>query len=317
MADQIDLLVLGDANPDLVLTGEVEPSFGQSEQLLEEAHLTVGGSGAIAACGAARLGIQVAFCGVVGDDVFGRFMRDELEGRGVDASGLVLDRAGRTGLTVALSLPDDRAILTHKGTIGDLRTELIAPDLLASARHIHVSSYFLQSHLAPELPALFEQAHHRGITTSFDPNWDPSERWNGSVKDLLTHTDVFLPNTTEATRIAAIESVDEAAVTLATRAGLVVAKTGRKGALAAKGGRLTHAPGFPVESVDTTGAGDAFDAGFLASWLGGDSLERALSIANACGAISTLALGGVDSQPTMKEVLSFVTDYADRSSRIR
>jgi bifunctional ADP-heptose synthase (sugar kinase/adenylyltransferase) len=80
-AHPLDLLVLGDANPDLVLLGDVEPAFGQAERLVERAHLTVGGSGAIAACGAARLGLRVGFCGVVGDDLFGRFLRARLEGR--------------------------------------------------------------------------------------------------------------------------------------------------------------------------------------------------------------------------------------------
>ena len=110
----LDLLILGDANPDLVLTGDVEPSFGQTERLLDTAHLTVGGSGAIVACGAARLGLRVAFCGVVGDDHFGRYMSDELDRRGVDVSGLVVDPTRSTGLTVVLARPDDRAILTHE-----------------------------------------------------------------------------------------------------------------------------------------------------------------------------------------------------------
>ena len=90
--DRPDLLVLGDANPDLVLTGDVEPAFGQAERLVDDAHLTVGGSGAIVACGAARLGLRVGFCGVVGDDLFGRFLRDELERRGVEALAVVAPR---------------------------------------------------------------------------------------------------------------------------------------------------------------------------------------------------------------------------------
>ena len=145
MPDRVDLLILGDANPDLVLTGDVEPAFGQRERLLDGAHLTVGGSGAIVACGAARLGLRVAFCGVVGDDLFGRFMRDELDRRGVDVKGLVVEPDRSTGLTVVLARPDDRAILTHEGTIGDLRAGSIDPELLAAASHVHVASYFLQS----------------------------------------------------------------------------------------------------------------------------------------------------------------------------
>jgi len=302
--DRFDLLILGDANPDLVLTGDVEPAFGQAEQVLDGAHLTVGGSGAIAACGAARLGLRVAFCGVVGDDLFGRYMRDELDRRGVDMRGLVVEPNRSTGLSVVLARPDDRGTLTHEGTIGDLRAALIDPELLASARHIHVSSYFLQSRLAPDLPALFERVRANGATTSVDPNWDPTERWIGEIRELLSHTDVFLPNAIEAAQIAETASVDDAVVTLAALAGLVVAKAGLDGAVAARGEQLVRAPATDVETVDATGAGDSFDAGFLFSWLAGDPLERALAIANACGGLSTRALGGVDAQPTVDEALS-------------
>src|SRR5438128_1912891 len=87
-----DLLVLGDCNPDVMVTGEqLEPVFGQAELLVDEARLVVGGSGSITACGAARLGLRTAFISVVGDDVFGRFMLDALGLRGVDVSGCVVD----------------------------------------------------------------------------------------------------------------------------------------------------------------------------------------------------------------------------------
>jgi sugar/nucleoside kinase (ribokinase family) len=307
VSDPFDLLVLGDANPDLVLTGDVEPAFGQAERLVDGAHLTVGGSGAIVAAGAARLGLRVGFCGVVGDDQFGGFLRDELEHRGVDVGGLVIDANRPTGVTVVLARPDDRAILTHAGTIADLRIELIDSTRLGRARHVHVSSYFLQRRLAPKLPALFERVRAGGATTSVDPNWDPAERWDGGLRDLLGRIDVFLPNATEATRIADVTELDDAVLALAERAGVVVAKAGADGALAAHGERLVRAPAPSIEVVDTTGAGDAFDAGYLASMLAGDPLKRSLAIANACGALSTRAVGGVDAQPTMDEVLTLLS----------
>jgi sugar/nucleoside kinase (ribokinase family) len=306
VSDPFDLLVLGDANPDLLLTGDVEPAFGQAERLVDGARLTIGGSGAIVATGASRLGLRVGFCGIVGDDPFGRFLRDELERHDVDIGGLVVDPDRPTGVSVVLARPNDRAILTHAGTIADLRTDLIDPARLGLARHVHVSSFFLQQSLAPGLPALFERVRAGGATTSVDPNWDPSERWDGGLRDLLGHADVFLPNATEASRIAGIDELDDAVLALAERAGVVVTKDGADGALAAHGERLVRAAAPTIEAVDTTGAGDAFDAGYLASMLAGDPLERSLAIANACGALSTLALGGVDAQPTMDEVLTLL-----------
>ncbi len=123
-----DVLVLGDANPDLVLRGgDVRPAFGQAERLVDEAKLTIGGSGAIFACGAVRLGLSVGFVGVVGDDVFGRFMRDELDARGVEPPGWSSTRDHPTGLTVVLSEPEDRAMLTALGPIGELSAASIDP----------------------------------------------------------------------------------------------------------------------------------------------------------------------------------------------
>jgi len=121
VAGDLDLLVLGDTNPDLVLHGgDVVPAFGQAEHLVDDAILTIGGSGAILACGAARLGLRVAIAAVVGDDLFGRFVRDGLAEHGVDVSGIRVDPKTPTGVTVVLSGPDDRAILTMPGTIAGL-----------------------------------------------------------------------------------------------------------------------------------------------------------------------------------------------------
>jgi sugar/nucleoside kinase (ribokinase family) len=303
----IDLLVLGDVNPDLVLHGgDVTPAFGQAERLVDEARLTVGGSGAILACGAARLGLRVAIVGVVGDDLFGAFMRERLVERGVDVSGLVVDPELPTGLTVVLSGDTDRAILTSLGTISALRAQMIDRKVLTSARHVHVSSFFLQRGLVPDLPELFAEVHASGATTSLDPNWDPSEGWDGGLGDLLASVDVLMPNEMEATRLAHTSDLEIAIAVLRQHVTTVVVKAGDRGAVAVGSGGRATAPALRVAAVDTTGAGDSFDAGFLAATLGGESLERCLAIANACGALSTRATGGVDAQPTMQEAIEAI-----------
>ncbi len=187
MAADIDLLVLGDANPDLILLGgDVVPAFGQAEHLVDDARLTMGGSGAILACGAAKLGLRVAICALVGDDLFGRYVREGLESAGVETSGIAVDQEAATGVTVVLSGPDDRAIITMPGTIAGLRAELIDPSLLERARHVHVSSYYLQTALAPSLPNVFDAIHEHGATTSIDPNWDPSGLWDAGLLELAS-----------------------------------------------------------------------------------------------------------------------------------
>jgi sugar/nucleoside kinase (ribokinase family) len=300
---EYDLLVLGDCNPDLVLTGAVEPEFSQVERLVENAELTIGGSAGIMACGAARLGLRTALVGVVGDDVFGRFMLGALAERGVDTRGVVVDPAARTGLTVILSRPGDRAILTFPGTISALRADHVDGDLLGRARHVHVASFFLQTALAPGLPKLFESAHAASARTSIDPNWDPDQRWDGGLAELLGKTDVFLPNATEAMRIADIADTQKAACALAAKGPLVAVKRGAQGALAARAsGELVEieAPA-DTRPVDTIGAGDSFDAGFLAALLNGWSTRWALALGSACGSLSTRATGGTPAQPTLAE----------------
>lgn len=305
LLDRVDVLVLGDANPDLVLRGgQVEPAFHQTERLVGEAILTIGGSGSIFACAAAELGLRVALIGVVGEDLFGAFMKESLKAHGVDVRALVIDATESTGVSIILLRDEDRAILTFPGTSAKLEGRLVDRSSLRSIRHLHVSSYFLQKGLHPDLPALLTATREAGATTSIDPNWDPSESWNGELLQLLELTDVFLPNATEAKRIAATDSVEEAAAKLARRGPAVAVKLGEKGALAVEGDQMIRADALEVSVTDTIGAGDSFDAGFIAGRLAGWPLERCLSLAIACGSLSTREIGGTAAQPTLEEALT-------------
>jgi sugar/nucleoside kinase (ribokinase family) len=313
VSGDLDLLVLGDVNPDLVLSDpELEVGFGQVETLVEEAALTIGGSGAIMACAAARLGLRTAIAGVVGDDLFGSFMREELVARGVDTSAVVVDPACRTGLTVVLARPGDRAIITHSGAITALAAEAVDRALLHRARHVHVASYFLQIALWPGLGELLASARRTGATTSLDPNWDPRETWDSGLPGLLGELDMLLPNAAEALALAgangapalsADAQIERAARTLAAAGPLVAVKCGARGALAvgSDGEVVRAASPDGVVAVDAVGAGDTFDAGLIAGVLGGDSIADALSLACACGTLSTRAAGGTAAQPTLAE----------------
>ena len=296
-----DLLVLGELNADVVVSGsDVEPVFGEVERIVDDARLTLGGSGAIFACGAARLGLSVGYVGVAGDDAVGRFVLDELAARGIDTSLCTVHASRPTGMSVILSSPGDRAILTALGTIDALRAADVPAAALARARHVHVASLYLQHALRPDVPRLFAAARRAGATTSLDTNWDPSERWE-TLESALAETDVFLPNAAEARRIARTEDVDEALDVLAGRFGTVAVKLGADGAIAGRGDERAAARAPTVDVVDTTGAGDTFGAGFLAGLLGGRSLAVALRLAVACGSLSTRAAGGTAAQPTLTE----------------
>ncbi len=299
----IDVLVLGELNADLILQGDVEPAWGQTEKLIDDATLTLGSSSAIFACGIARLGLSVAFAGIVGDDLLGHFCRDQLAARGIDTSGVVVDSGQRTGMTIILQRPDDRAMLTFPGAIAALTVQQVKPALLDAARHIHVGSYYLQTALQPGLAPLFAAQRRRGGTTSLDTNWDPSERWAG-LDALLAATEIFLPNETEACRITGTADTSEALELLATRVPIVAIKRGAAGAVTARGIERVEAIPPRVNVVDAVGAGDSFDAGFVCGLLKGWTLERALKLAVACGALSTRAAGGTQGQATLDEAMA-------------
>lgn len=300
-----DILIAGEINPDLILTGDVMPAFGQVEKLVDAAALTIGSSSVIFACGAARLGLKVAFIGKCGDDVFGRFMLDEMQKHHVDVSNVLVLVGGSTGLSVILNRGVDRAILTHPGLVADLQAADIADGLLAQARHLHVASYFLQTKLQAGLPRLFERAHSLGLTTSLDTNYDPSEQWSG-FDELLAVTNVFLPNEAEAKSLTGAESVSEAAARLGVRVGLTAIKLGAQGALGVRSAQSVQVPSIPVNVMDTVGAGDSFDAGFIYGYLQGWTLEKSLRLGTICGALSTRKPGGTDAQPTLEEATAFL-----------
>jgi ribokinase len=291
----LDLLVVGDVNADLVLRGgDLVPAFGQREQLVDHAELVLGGSGAIMAVGAARLGLRVAIVGCVGDDALGRAMVEALDGVDVSAVRTVSEP---TGVSVGLARAGDRAVLTALGALASLRAQDVPDTLLAEARHVHVASPFLQ----PGLDVAAVAARAAGMT-SLDPGWDPSERWELAWERF----DVLLPNAQEAQRLAGEEDAETAARRLAERGPLVVVKLGAEGALAVGGTGLVRAVGPRVDPVDATGAGDSFDAGFLAARLGGEDVRAALALGCACGALSTRAAGGTAGQPTLDEALAFL-----------
>jgi len=299
-----DLLVVGEINPDLVLRGpDLVPAFGQAEKLVQAATLTIGSSSAIMACGAARLGLRTSFVGVVGDDEMGHFMLRVMAARGVDVSACVVDDTLTTGLSVILSQPHDRAILTHLGAIAALQADWIDRMMMRRARHLHVGSYFLLDALRPDLPALYAEAHEMGLSTSLDPNWDPSGAWDGGLAQLLGECDVFMPNEAEARLVVRRGDLDNALDVLATQVPTLAVKLGAKGALGRQGERSVRIPSLRVQVVDTTGAGDSFDAGFLYGYLNDWSLEESTRLACACGALSTRAAGGTEGQATLAEAL--------------
>ncbi len=300
----IDVLVVGEILADVIVRArDPKPAFGQAEHYVDSVDLVMGSSSVIFACGTARLGLRVAMASVAGDDALGRFVLASMAERGIDTTAVRVDPSHPTGASVHLVSPTDRAILTAPGTTPFVRAEDVPAALLGRARHLHAGAVYVLDALRPDLPSLFRAARAGGATTSCDTNWDPTETWDGGVAALLEETDVFLPNEAEATRIAREQNPEAAARTLVAMGARVVAvKLGAAGAIAVTAdGRRASCPALPVEPVEATGAGDSFDAGFVAAWLAGRPLEACLALGVACGSLSTRGVGGTVSQPTLGE----------------
>jgi sugar/nucleoside kinase (ribokinase family) len=304
------VLVVGDANLDLVLRGDVEPRFGQAEQLLDGADLVLGSSAGICAAGLARLGLAVDLVARVGDDLFGEHTRRLLTQAGVGTASVMTD-AAPTGLSVILSAASDRSILTLPGALAALTAaDVRAAVARAAPGHVHFASLFLLPALAPDLPGLLAELGAAGITTSLDTNWDPAERWRG-IAPCLPNVDLLLPNAAEAVALAralgsrATDAAD-AAGALASRGPVVAVKNGAAGGFAVSPEGLVEAPGLDVEVVDTTGAGDSFDAGFLAAWLRREPLALCVRSGAVAGSLSTRGAGGTSAQASAEELAAAI-----------
>ena len=304
-----DLLVVGELNVDILVTGDTVPVFGQTEKLVDNIVVTGGGSAAIMAAAAARLGLRVLYASVIGDDLFGHLMLDVMRAAGVDVSHVVVDPEVVTGATIHLLRPDgDRAMLTHLGSIAHITPALIDPAWYAEVRHLHLASPFLLSGLFPGMQAIASEAHRHGMTVSLDTNWDPSEGWK--LGNLLDEIDILLPNEVELLALSGAKCAEVAMDALCAQVPVLAVKRGVRGAVGAQGSERVEVPAFRVVAVDATGAGDTFDAGFLAAWLRGATLTQALVGGSAAAALGTTAYGGFDGQPDWNALLRLVEEQA-------
>ena len=305
-APSAGVVVIGELNVDAVATGlRQAPQLGL-EILADDFQLALGSASAIFACGVAKLGHEVTFISKVGRDDFGDFCLAALRHAGVPTRHVVRDLAEKTGITLALSTRQDRALVTYLGAIASLRYEDVRMALLKGKGHLHLTSYFLQEALRPSFPRLFEEAKELGLTTSFDPNSDPTSSWGDEIWDVLAHTDILFLNKTEALQLTRSRDTRAALKALGSRVPCAVIKLGPKGAIAMRKGVIASAPGFEVKALDTTGAGDTFASGFVSAHLRGLSLEECLRMGNACGALSTLKAGGTANQPDRAELKRFL-----------
>ena len=302
---EFDVLVVGELNVDLIFNQmEAFPVTGK-EVLANQMNLTMGSSSAIFASNLSSMGARVAFAGMIGRDSFGDLVISTLTRKEVDTRFIIRTNEFNTGATVVMNQDNDRAMLTYPGAMTVLSLNDITDEMLKSARHLHVSSIFLQSGLKEDIVALMKRAKAMGMTTSLDPQWDPEEKWDIPWDDLFRFLDVFLPNKQEFLMLTGESEINAAPGKFRDFHTVIVVKDGTNGAYILHKNELIHQPAFLNPSViDCIGAGDSFDAGFIYMFLQARPLPQCLHYANLMGALNTTAVGGTgafESHGAMKQ----------------
>jgi sugar/nucleoside kinase (ribokinase family) len=300
-----DVIVVGELNVDLILNQiETFPEVGK-EKLADNMTLTLGSSSAIFASNLSALGTRVSFIGKIGNDIFGRFCKDQLNEKGVDTSMLIQNEELKTGATIILNFGEDRAMITHQGAMKHLGTTDITHDMLSMARHLHFSSYFLQPGFKNNLDSLFKMAKEAGLTTSLDVQWDPAEQWDFDFKKILPYVDIFFPNESELLNLTGKDSIDKALNAIGGNGKFILIKKGNQGSLLSYNNKIVNGKSFLNDKVvDAIGAGDSFNAGYIFKFIDGLPPEDCQTFGNLMGAISTTGSGGTtaftDYEETMK-----------------
>ena len=300
-----DVVVIGELNVDIILNHISQfPEIGK-EILADRLDVTLGSSSAIFASNLNTLGTSVAFIGKIGNDSFGNVVLDSLKSKGVNISRIIKSETYNTGATIVLNYEQDRAMITYPGAMNDFCSDDIDLEFLFSARHVHFSSIFLQPGIRNSLSGVFRKAKSKGLTTSLDPQWDPAEKWEINMEELLPNVDLFLPNLTEFKFITKTSNLNEGFEKIRKIAPdlTLILKDGANGAFVWKAGSLIHQPAFLNTSVvDCIGAGDSFNAGFIHDFIQGKTIEQCLKTGAITGAVSTTRAGGTAAFSKIEDV---------------
>ncbi len=310
MEKEFDILVIGELNVDLILNGLPSLPVEGKEILADQMTLTLGSSSAIFASNASILGNRVAFLGKTGTDMFGDLVFNSLKNKKVDTRFIIRSSSEKTGATIVLNYNEDRAMVTHAGAMETLSINDIDEKQLLQARHMHVSSVFLQPGIKKDIVGLFKMAKKSGLTTSLDIQWDPDEKWDIDFETLLPLVDVFLPNETELKALTGESELEKAIEKLKPFINTMALKMGNKGSRGiTKEIDITAKPFLNKEVVDAIGAGDTFNAGFITEFLNGKPMEECLHFGNLTGAVNTTAAGGTGAYTSIEDFKNRAQHY--------
>ncbi len=259
----------------------------------------------------AKLGMDVAVLGCVGQDGLGDFAIEELQAHGVDTSGIYrTDAAGTAATLIMVDSAGERTFVHAVGADGEIRPEQLDMDLLKSAQLLYMAGALAMPGFdgAPQAQVMAE-AQQAGLTTVLDVVWDATGKWLETLAPVLPHADIFLPSLVEAQEITGQKDpADVAGFLLDTGIEIVGLTNGAEGAWVFTADEEIALPAFEVDVVDGTGAGDAFTAGFVYGYLHDWELERTARFACAMGALATTAVGTTAGIKDYQQVLAFLQE---------
>lgn len=307
-----DAFIYGDVNIDLVIPGVDHLPLPGQEDVVATMNTYVGGGAALFTLGLGKLGLNPVFQGTVGKDCYGDFILKEFEKSNIDTSLLEISDVEKTGISISFTNEKDRSFLTYRGTNAELDVEKVNLAQLQNAKHIHVTGYEGSRNHQKYCSLLQKVKETKNTTVSFDVGWDDSGEWYEGIVELFPYIDVLFMNETEAIHYGRKKTAEDAAKAFAESGAAVVIKLGAKGSLAYQAENQYQARPYRVKAVDTTGAGDSFNAGFIYGFLKQKNMQDCLRYANGCGALSVTQLGGNTGFPTEKELLQFIEEQEER-----
>lgn len=303
---------------DILVRPVTEPGWGKSTWV-DSIEQQLGGNGANTSFTLARLGVPVRLLSAVGQDAFADRVLAILQSEGVETKWIERS-ALPTPATVVLVRPDGVRALLHQPGASRLAFNLpveLGPELTAGCSHFHLANVFALQNLQPHAPDLLRRARQQGLGTSVDTGWDAQDRWMSMLGNCLPHTGLLFVNEDEARELTGRDDPRASARTLREAgARAVVVKLGAQGCLVSAGSEEFHEPAFQVPVMDTTGAGDCFAGGFLAARQRGSDLREAARFANAVGALSVQALGGVTGLLSYDRTLAWVSSISAESTPV-
>lgn len=310
------VLVIGELNVDIILNNiQGFPEMG-TEKLASDMQMVLGSSSAIFAANLATLGHDVSFLGMIGDDKNGNFILQELQKKNVTTDQIIRSNTANTGATIVLNYDMDRAMVTYPGAMTLLSREHIDKNALSPYDHVHISSVFLQPQLLKGIVDILSIIRQEGLTISIDPQWDPKEEWNLDLTSILPYLDFFIPNMAEIRNITKKESLDDIYASLGELGHKVIIKNGDQGAVYLENGTIQSQPAYLNDQVvDCIGAGDSFNAGFVAKFLEGSSISDCIDFGNITGAINTLGSGGTSAFTSKEDILKIAQENYNYNSK--